>query len=500
MEIIKNQATIPVRALIYARASQDRLKLMRSIKDQIADCRAWCKPLEWKIVHVITDADRSASQWRRQEREGFEDALRIIRSGMIDGFVTWEASRAGRDLEIYVQLRAACQTAGVLYLTQGRVFDFNRSDDSLMLGFEFLRAEADANSMRERQLRTTRMLAEKGRPHGRIPYGYRRVYDTNTGVLIGQEPDPHTGALVRQMAQEVLDGTSPAKIANRMQDLGEPTPQGPRGGRTSQGWSPTTVKQILRNPTISGKRVFQGRVIGDAAWAPLISPEDFIRIQRLLFDPSRRVHMGDGITPKSLLSHIAICDFCGRPLHRKLDRAKGDAPRTVRYQCDFRSCNKITIAAAEVDRHASDYVLGWLSQPDHITLLAGEDDDWIAHSVAAKKHLAELETRLQEATQGCIDGLISVQLLVRIENTIRPEIDRAQQQLVLPIADRALREIISADDLATAWHALDLPEQRRIIKSLFEVRIAKAPVRGFRQFQPERVRITPKAQGGEARP
>lgn len=227
---------------------------MRSIRDQITDCRTWCEPLGWKVKRVITDADRSASQWRNREREGFDEALRLIASGEIDRFVTWEPSRAGRDMSVYVELRAACQKAGVLYLTQGRVYDFARSDDTFMLGFEFLRAEADANTMRERQLRTVRMIAEKGRPHGRIPYGYRRVYDESTGVLIGQEPDPRTGELVRMMARDVLDGTPVTTIANRMQDLGEETPQGARKGNVSAGWTPSTVKLILKNPTIAGKR------------------------------------------------------------------------------------------------------------------------------------------------------------------------------------------------------------------------------------------------------
>ncbi|MGD1059296.1 MAG: recombinase family protein, partial [Solirubrobacteraceae bacterium] len=178
------EATDVIDAVIYGRASKDRLRLLRSIGDQIADCRTWCEPLGWRVVDVITDADRSASQWRRKEREGFEVALGLIESGQIQGFVTWEPSRAGRDLAIYVQLRAACQRAGVLYLTQGRVYDFSRSDDSFMMGFEFLRAEADANTMRERQLRTARRNAEKGRPHGRLAFGYRRVYDERTGVLV----------------------------------------------------------------------------------------------------------------------------------------------------------------------------------------------------------------------------------------------------------------------------------------------------------------------------
>lgn len=45
MDKNKPSAITPVRALIYARASQDRLKLMRSIGDQVSDCRSWCQPL-----------------------------------------------------------------------------------------------------------------------------------------------------------------------------------------------------------------------------------------------------------------------------------------------------------------------------------------------------------------------------------------------------------------------------------------------------------------------
>lgn len=213
----------------------------------------------WTVVRVLRDADRSASQWRAKDREGFEEALQLIESGKVDGFVTWEPSRTGWDLKIYLRLRAACKTAGVLYLTQGRVFDFTRSDDSFILGFEFLRTEADAHTMRERQIRTVRLLAEKGRPHGLIPYGYRRVYDTSTGRLIGQEPDPHTGELVRMMAQRIISGAPVRTIANDLQDQREPTPQKSHDGQTTSGWTSMTVKQIMQNPTIVGRRVYGER-------------------------------------------------------------------------------------------------------------------------------------------------------------------------------------------------------------------------------------------------
>ncbi|WGH89970.1 recombinase family protein [Auritidibacter ignavus] len=183
---------------------QHRHKLMGSIDDQLTESIGWCEPIRWHPDVIIRDSDRSASQWHKKEREGFDEAMALIEEGRHGGFATWEPARAGRDLEIYVQLRKACQRAGVLYLTHGRVYDLthgrvydlthgrvydlSRSDDSFMMGFEFLRAEADANTMRECQLRTATLNAEKGRPHGRLPYGHRRVYDERTGVLTRQEP------------------------------------------------------------------------------------------------------------------------------------------------------------------------------------------------------------------------------------------------------------------------------------------------------------------------
>lgn len=77
-----------VEAIVYGRASQGRHLLMRSVDDQVNECEAWCRPLGWHVVRVIKDANRSASQWRRREREGFEEALSLIESGRYRRLVT----------------------------------------------------------------------------------------------------------------------------------------------------------------------------------------------------------------------------------------------------------------------------------------------------------------------------------------------------------------------------------------------------------------------------
>lgn len=483
-----------IEAILYGRASQDRHGLMRSIADQLNELEGWCRPIKWRPAKIIKDSNRSASQWRKKEREGFDEAIALIESGKYGGFATWEPSRAGRDLAIYVELRAACQRAGVLYLTHGRVYDLSRSDDSFMMGFEFLRAEADANTMRERQLRTVRLNAEKGRPHGRLPYGYRRVYDENTGVLLRQEPDLHTAQIVKDAARDVLAGVSMWSIAMRLQEAGEPTPM-KSWVEAPRGWDTYTVRQVLQNPTIAGKRVYRGEVVGDALWEPLISWEDFQRLQRLFADPARRVKGGGGMPAKTLMVHIARCHYCGRPLKRAVERRKGKKD-AVKYQCQFRGCYKTTISQPGLDAYVEEAVLSWFEQPANLARLTEHDgeSDWLEQSRAAEEAVEGLQQRLDEVADQYAAGTLPLSTLTRIEQTLRPQIEDARRGLVPPIADERVRALVTGGDVRAAWGELVLAERRKIIKAVFDVRIQQTKNRGQNAFEPERVLMEPRVR------
>ncbi|MGN6035879.1 recombinase family protein [Brevibacterium casei] len=476
-----------VASIHYGRASQDRKKQMRSIDDQLTDSVGWCEPIRWYPDVIVRDSDRSASQWRKKAREGFDEAMALIEEGKHGGFATWEPSRAGRDLEIYVQFRKACQRAGVLYLTHGRVYDLSRSDDSFMMGFEFLRAEADANTMRERQLRTARLNAEKGRPHGRLPYGYRRVYDERTGVLLRQEPDPHKGQIVRDAAREVLAGRSLHSIAMQLQEAGEPTPMA-AWVESPRGWEAKTLHQVLRNPTIAGKRVYRGEIIGDAQWEPLVSWEDFQRLQRMFTDPGRRTKGGGGQPAKTLMVHIARCHYCGRPLRRASYQPKGKKTMSVKYLCMFRGCFKTTISQPGLDAYVEEAALAWFEKPENIARLAGGDgSEWLEKSNAAQQQRDALQTRLDEAIAQYSSGQLNLDTLTKIEQSLRAQIAEAERALIPPITDDRVRSLVTADDLRAAWREMPLADRRKVIKAGFIVRVQQTKNRGQNAFEPERV-------------
>lgn len=481
-------------ALIYTRASMDRLYLKRSVGDQETDCRAWCEQQGWQVGRVITDANRSASQWRTREREGFEEALHLIRSESFDAFVTWEPSRAGREMPAYVQLRAACQEAGVLYLTKGRVYDFSRSDDAFMMGLEFLAAEKDAATIRERQLRTVRLNAQKGHPHGQLPYGYRRVYDTTTGVLLRQEIDPVQADLIRTAVEEIMRGVPVNRIITRLNREGVPTPKKPTSDH-SRGWMNATLRQIIKNPTIAGLRVYRGEIIGDADWPAILPVKQWEEVNQILNDSARRVRYveeNNHSHPRWLLSHIAKCGYCGRPLVRFL----GVIPRkdgSVRnnYACQHTGCRKISIDVERTDTYVTATLIGWLSNPENLAILSDPEEQWLDRVKEAQALVAELRQRLDDAAKEYAEGRISLSMLSNVEQRLTPQIEQASKAAVPPVTDENLAAPLETDDIETAWNDLDLVERRRLLKTLLDIRIEKAPQMGGK-FDFGRIKIAPR--------
>jgi hypothetical protein len=146
------------------------------------------------------------------------------------------------------------------------------------------------------------------------------VYDERSGTLIRQEPDPHTAQIVRDAARDVLAGASLWSVAVRLQDAGELTPMKP-WSEGPRGWDTHTVRQVLQNPAIAGKRVYRGEVFGEADWEPLICWEDFQHLQRLFADPGRRVKGGGAMS--ALAWRNSLASSGGGPLSLGLPAVGG---------------------------------------------------------------------------------------------------------------------------------------------------------------------------------
>lgn len=460
-----------MRALIYSRVSHDPTGRGKSVEQQTAESQAWARRESWDVVRLV-DETGSASRYARGARERWDEVLAAIERSEVDVLVTWEASRATRDLAVYAMLRDACARHHVLWAYSGTVYDLTKREDRFRTGMDALLAEDEAARTSERVQRATRARALAGQPHGRIPYGYRRQHDPNTGA-VSQHPDPETAPIVRRMHAELAAGGTLYGIAKGLTRDGVPTPR-----PTRNGWLPATILRILTNPAHAGQRVHQGQVVGPAAWEAIVDDNTWHATQAALADPTRPKR--PDTTVRHLLSGIAACGVCDGPLY--LVRPRGYATYTCRDGgCTARSQRLL-------DPYVTDRVVEILQRrAADITTV-----DTTPDVTAAADDLNGLRARLAGFTTAAADGQVTPGSLAAIEARLLPQIRAAEQRLrVLRTPSR-----LAGIDLSTpaqSWPAWSIATRRTVVRETVDIRLLPVVHPGRRGvIQDGTVLVTPR--------
>jgi site-specific DNA recombinase len=461
-----------VRAAIYTRVSSDPNGRGRSVGEQEADCRAVAEREGWDVVRVFCDNDRSASRYSKKARPAYSELSAFVASGSCEVLVTWEASRFQRDLEDYVRLRELCRSENVLWSYSGRTYDLSRTDDRMTTGLDALLAERESDVARDRILRTVRANAAKGRPHGRIPFGYERQYNPATGELVAQVVKESEASLIREAAARFLAGEVPYKIAKDFNRRGIPTSH-------SGAWDTTRIRRLLTNPTYIGQRGHKGDLTA-ATWPPILDEVSFRQCAARFADPDRKKFWG-GSGFKYLLTYIARCGVCGAGV-------RAGAPRGLpTYICNDSFC--IARKIEPVDELITKLVIARLNRPDAATLFAPVQDEGL-HQLL--EEAAEKRARLDSFYEAAALGEITPTALGRVEGRLLDEIATLERRVQRVNVPTALYDLIGQAD--RTWPTLELSQQREVIKTLMDIRLLKT-VPGTRPLRPESVEVTWKGSG-----
>lgn len=460
-----------LRALIYSRVSKDR-QHGRSPAEQESDSRGVCEREGWVVAHVVSEA-RGASRYSKGFRSGWAEVERLLEAGEVDVLVTWESSRANRSMEGYLDLRNLCERFNVLWSYSGDTYDLSKPGDRYRTGMDALNAEREVDDIRARILRTVRLQAAAGKPHGRRVFGYQRVYDPATGILVNQEPDPDEAAVVRRIFADYLAGQGMGTIARALSDEGVRTNTGLRRWRASH------VRYVLTNPTYAARRVHRGEVVGEATWPAIIDADTFDRVQ------ARRASLSEGHSRQRyeahLLTGVGRCGECrtdGTPSRVRV--VTGHGGRKM-YACRANHC--VARSLDKLDAYVSALLLARLEGPDADT--DGFTDPAVA---AAQAEVAELAARLDDAVAQFTEGRIDGSTLAKIEGNLRPRIRAAEA------AARAALVPLDLDvpdgDLEHWWDVTLTGEQRRAVVAWHIAAVVIRRTRqGERTFDPTAVTV-----------
>ncbi len=330
-------------------------------------------------------------------------------------------------------------------------------------------SEYESGKASKRLRRAFAAAAAEGRPGGRVPYGYERIYNPVTRRLEQQRPHPDEAPVVAELYSRLRAGHSLREIARDFAGRGIVT----RGnnGLPPRPFSPQYLRNLALRPCYSGLRVHQpvsalrrqGATDGavEAIWPPLTDPETWHAVHALLTDPARRTSRPG--RARHLLSLIGRCGECGELL-RVSYRPRDQGGEVREYACRGRGC--VRINAGDLDEFASAVMLAYLARPDVFSQLrAGSADPAALATVRAE--LAAARDELAEWRSAAAAGRVSLASFAAVEPGVLARVgglERREQELATPPELTSL--ITPGADVAARWESTPVAAQRQVTRLL----------------------------------
>ncbi len=221
-----------------------------------------------------------------------------------------------------------------------------------------------------------RRSAERGNWHGGpVPDGYKLgppVEKGGRGLVIDEDRAP----TIRRIFALAGDGVSRSAVARQLNAEGLTTQKG-------LPWTSEAVGDKLSNPVYKGVLALNRRYPDEQRipgnWPPIIDPADF---DRLAAPATRRSHEPKGRpTQQHLLSGIARCGVCGRPMYsRTSPYVRKDGSRTRRYTCVNKKGKGGTCSAPPIDGAMLDAAVR-----DHLLSRFIDFEQWVKDQAAANE-------------------------------------------------------------------------------------------------------------------
>jgi DNA invertase Pin-like site-specific DNA recombinase len=477
--------TTDVTAREYLRVSQDRSGRERSQDEQSDDNARAAARNGWTLGKPYREkGSASASRYTTKVRDAFASLLADLTTNRFAAavLILWESSRGSRRVGEWVTLIELCEERGVrIYVTSDdRTYDPADPRDRRELLADAIDSEYESAKVSKRAKRSAAAGAVAGRPNGITPYGYRRRYDPVTRKLVAQEEEPAEATIVRELFDRLHGGHSLRAIASDLNGRGVRT-------RTGLVFSTQHLRSMALSRAYVGERVHDperttrttptaAMTVTAATWPALIDRATWLAVdarlrapERVTTRPGRAVH---------LLSMLARCDVCSGPVAVRTGRAGLD------YACHIGG--HVRVSYDDLNDHAEQVMLGYLSRPDNVARLV-EDRGDSAALAAARDTVAEIRAELADLARQVGAGRLSATLAAAAEPGIMARLRDAEQTEKALATPPVLRGLIEpGTDVARRWKAAPMSTRREVVKILCspellgELRVTRTATPGHR--------------------
>ena len=451
---------------IYTRLSHDRTGRQTATHRQQAACQAFAELRGWRVARVFEDVDLSAYR-RGVVRPAYEEMLLAIQSKRVDGVVAWKLDRLVRRSAEFERLWETCEKNGVFLASA-----MEPIDTSTDLGLALVRvlvafASLESATSGVRLRAKFKERAEQGIPHTTAAaYGIRKGW---------RELEPEQADRIREAARRVLTGESVRSIVLDWNERGVESFTGRR-------WSHTALRGLLLQPRLASLLHHNGEIVGKGDWPLIIDEATHHRLKAILLDPNRVTVKGGG--HPHLLSGVLRCGVCGTHLYPTLQIR--DQKHYFVCPSPPKGCSRVSIRVHLATRAVCEALF---------------------ERIHNKRYGADTEARWQGLHEAAVDGVfnelhpalkaLATDYYVRRTMT-RDEFLNARNAWHAAVEQNltgsdqrpaALRNVHNLPTLRRRWDALELDEQRAILRSeIAHVTVRPAVQRG-RVFDERRVEI-----------
>jgi DNA invertase Pin-like site-specific DNA recombinase len=380
---------------------------------------------EWTLADRYPDPGISASRFARvSERPEWSRLLADIRARKLDVVVLWESSRGDRKMATWATFVDECRDSGTLiYITNNdHLYDPAKDyEDYKTLLTAGVDSAHEAEKISSRTRDGIALSATEGDPHGKVPFGYTRRYELQTGERhkIIQEPHPTEAPVVRRILTDLANGKPKTTIANELERDGIPSASG------SPRWHQKSIARLaLLGYCYIGKRMYAGSLL-DGNWPAIVDEDIFWRAHD-------RAKSTKGTAPGKtayLLSYLARCE-CGAYL----------SPRVSGFPAPIYRCvaGHTSAPAAWLDGIVANAFVRWTAEPGRIEEFVRDDNrEADAARYQAKAEQARLDEFRAKAVSGDIGADDFAVVAAGIRERIR-ELEAKASELASPPALRGL--------------------------------------------------------------
>lgn len=464
---MSNPAGSSVAAGIYCRISLASDGDTTKTDDQERICRELCQRKGWRVFEVYADHSKSAWQPNRK-RPAFDKMLADVEAGLINAIVVYHGDRLYRTHEDLLKLINLARTRGVKLASPVGERDLGNYDDQFVLEIEAsVHKRESASTSRRRKAQYARWRLEgKVRPGGRggRAFGFER--DGITHV-------PAEADAIRDAAQRILLGESTGSAARSF----------PMKMPSGVPMTDSTLKKVLLRPRTAGLMP-DGE--STAAWQPVLDRQTWEMVCTVLQVRAASMGWNASNVRRWLLSGIATCGECGKPLRMRQSYGRRGRHPQIQYGCIEPGCpHHVHRAAALLDAYIIGWVITRLGQPDNQYPQLTLDD-------GATAELAQLEQRRAE-TEAYIENLADapgrrLDVLMRALDGFDQKIAELRTRMTGDTSARLRADY--AGLTREQWDGLPLDVRRSLVRACCTVTVLRSGQRGP-GFHPETVRVDP---------